>query len=78
MGQTDNILWQIEQLGYTTATVNEGSTLALVAEPKVDIDPAKRGPSRFRQMVRIDGTDEESRYRAAKQLAVQCGINLDT
>lgn len=30
-------------------------------------------PTSFRQIVRIDGTDEESRYRAACQLAVQCG-----
>jgi len=77
MGQITSILKQIEQLGYITATLNEGGSLALVAEPMVDIDPAKRGPKRFRQMVRIDGTDEKSRYRAACQLATQCGMRLD-
>lgn len=77
MALTDSILKQIEQCGYLCVVVDEGGTLALVAEPMVDIDPAKRGPKRFRQMVRIDGTDEESRYRAACQLAVQCGLNLE-
>lgn len=78
MSLTDHILKQIEQCGYLTATLKEGGSLALVAEPMVSIDPLKpKEPRRFRQIVRIDGTDEDSRYRAACQLAVQCGIDLE-
>jgi hypothetical protein len=77
MGLTASILKQIEQLGYLTAELNEGESRVIVAEPMVSIDPENRGPKRFRQMVRIDGTDEDSRYRAACQLALQCGIDLE-
>jgi hypothetical protein len=76
---TEIILKQIESLGYTTATVNEAAgTMALVAEPTVSIDPeAPPTPRRFRQMVRIDGADEDTRYQAVCQLALQCGIDLE-
>jgi hypothetical protein len=76
MTPTTDILKQIEQVGYFTAERNEGRSRVIVAEPAVDIDPAKRGSRRFRQMVRIDGTNEASRNRAARQLALMCGINL--
>ena len=72
------ILKQIEQVGYFTAELNEGGSRVIVAEPGVPIDPNEpRGPKRFRQMVRIDGTDEGSRYKAPCQLAFQCGIDLE-
>ena len=55
----EEILKQIEQIGYHTGERNEGNSRVIVAEPGVDIDPkAPPGPNRFRQMVRIDGTDE--------------------
>ena len=45
----EEILKQIEQLGYTTAILRERKTLALIAEPNINIDPKKRGPERCRQ-----------------------------
>lgn len=78
MALTDSIIKQIESLDYLVAERDEGETRVIVAEPMVSIDPLKaRGPRRFRQMVRIDGTDEDSRYRAACQLATQCGIDIE-
>ena len=77
MTDTELLLQQIEQLGYTPTVLKEGKTLALVAEPNVNIDPAKRGPNRARQIVRVHGTDASSRYQAARQLAVQCGLVVD-
>jgi len=67
MGLTESILKQIEDLGYITDEVKEGETLVMVAQPATG----------ERQMVRIDGADEDSRYLAACQLAIQCGIDLE-
>lgn len=77
MSLADSILKQIEQLGYVTAELHDQDGRVIVAEPTVDIDPAKIGPRRFRQMVRIDSADENSRYAAARQLATQCGMDPD-
>jgi hypothetical protein len=76
MALIDAIIKQIESLNYLIAERNEGETRVIVAEPLVPIDPAARGPKRFRQMVRIDGNDDDRRYQAACQLALQCGIDL--
>ena len=77
MLRAEDILKQFEGHGYITAERTEAGSRVIVAEPMVEIDPAKRGPSGFRQMVRIDGTDADSRHRAACQLALQCGIDPD-
>ncbi len=82
MTSIESIVKHIESLDFIVVERNEGETRVILAEPMVSIDevvdPAKpKAPRRFRQMVRIDGNDDASRLRAARQLALQCGINLD-
>ena len=72
---TVEILKQIETFGYMCVSYIEDKTIVMVAEPMVPFDDPKY-PRRFRQMVRIVGTDEGSRLQAARQLALQCGVNL--